>query len=144
MKCYSLRSIQAFAPWVRDLYLITNGQVPEWLNTSSPNVHLVTHDQLFANKSDLPTFNSNAIEMALAVSVDKIEGLSDKFLYFNDDFFLGAPVSRDLFFYKKLGQWIYTDFGVKTCYPGCKIAQTGNGLCNLRQDYFSHFPKKLK
>lgn len=129
---YSLRSIEKYAPWLRNLYLITNGQVPEWLNVSSPNVHLVTHDDIFSNKSNLPTFNSDAIESAMASNADNLTGISDKFLFFNDDFFIGAPVSRDHFFYQKLGQWVYTDFAVKTCYPGCHIDKTGNGLCNLR------------
>jgi hypothetical protein len=30
---YSLRSIEAFAPWVRQIFLVTNGQVPSWINT---------------------------------------------------------------------------------------------------------------
>ena len=40
---YSLRSIQTFAPWVRHVYLVTNGQIPSWLNLDSPRLTVVTH-----------------------------------------------------------------------------------------------------
>ena len=104
---YSMRSVVKFAPWVRKFHLVTNGQVPYWLDTSSSRVHLVTHQEIFENaSSDLPTFNSNAIEHNL----HRIKGLSEKFIYFNDDVFLGAPVPVDDFIYNWNGQWIYTDF----------------------------------
>ena len=30
---YSLRSIEMYAPWANHIYIVTNGQVPDWLNT---------------------------------------------------------------------------------------------------------------
>ncbi|MQT05573.1 stealth conserved region 3 domain-containing protein, partial [Streptomyces jumonjinensis] len=43
----------------------------------------------------LPTFNSHAIESQL----HHIKGLSEHFLYFNDDMFLGRPVTPQDFFH---------------------------------------------
>ena len=40
---YSLRSVEKFAPWVRHVFIVTNGQIPSWLNLASPRVTLVTH-----------------------------------------------------------------------------------------------------
>ena len=40
---YSLRSIERFAPWVRHVYIVTNGQIPHWLNLEYPRVSIVTH-----------------------------------------------------------------------------------------------------
>jgi UDP-N-acetylglucosamine-lysosomal-enzyme len=40
---YSLRSIEKYAPWVRHIYLVTNGQVPYWLNMTNPKITVVTH-----------------------------------------------------------------------------------------------------
>ena len=81
---YSLRSLEKHAPWFRNVYMVTNGQIPNWLNLENPRVKLITHEQIFANKSHLPTFNSAAIE----VNLHRIEGLSKKFVYFNDDVML--------------------------------------------------------
>ena len=41
---YSLRSIERFAPWVRHIYIITNGQIPYWLNLENPRITIVTHN----------------------------------------------------------------------------------------------------
>ncbi|OGQ83778.1 MAG: hypothetical protein A3F90_04185 [Deltaproteobacteria bacterium RIFCSPLOWO2_12_FULL_60_19] len=84
---YSMRSLVRFAPWLRRIYLVTNGDVPAWLARYSNRVEVVTHAALFDTTDDLPTFNSNAIEMHL----HRIPGLSRKFLYLNDDVFFGRP-----------------------------------------------------
>lgn len=59
---YSLRSLEIYAPWIRHVYIVTNGQIPSWLDMDNPRVTLVTHQDLFPNKSHLPTFSSPAIE----------------------------------------------------------------------------------
>ncbi|MCZ7420138.1 stealth family protein [Verrucosispora sp. WMMA2121] len=91
---YSLRSLHLFAPWVRNIYLVTDDQVPPWLEQSVPGIRVVSHREIFADPSVLPTYNSHAIESQL----HHIEGLSEHFLYFNDDVFLGTEVlPRDFF-----------------------------------------------
>ncbi|WP_231244435.1 stealth conserved region 3 domain-containing protein [Nocardioides sp. cx-173] len=90
---YSLRSIHLFAPWVRRIHLVTAGQVPDWLDTAHPAINLVDHRDILPADA-LPTFNSHAIE----TSLHRIEGLSEHFLYFNDDFFLARPVHPEAFF----------------------------------------------
>jgi hypothetical protein len=99
---YSLRSLEIFAPWFRKVHIVTNGQIPQWLNISNDRVSIVTHEMIFPNKSDLPTFNSTAIESNL----HRIPNLSNKFLYFNDDLFLGRTTSINDFILPK-GQIIY-------------------------------------
>ena len=59
---YSLRSLEKFAPWVRRIFLVTDNQVPHWLNTRHPRLTVVSHQALFPNKSHLPVFSSPAIE----------------------------------------------------------------------------------
>jgi hypothetical protein len=90
---YSLRSLDYFAPWVNHVYLVSAGQVPAWLATSNPRITVVDHQQIFPDAA-LPTFNSHAIEARL----HHIEGLSEHFLYLNDDVFFGRPVKPELFF----------------------------------------------
>lgn len=97
---YCLRSLYQNAPWLRKIYLVTNGQKPKWLK-NHPKVKLITHSEIIDAKY-LPTFNSCAIEMNL----DKIPGLSSPFLYLNDDFFITRPVHRRFFLNSK-GQGYY-------------------------------------
>ena len=100
---YSLRSLEKYMPWIRNVYLVTNGQIPHWLNMSHPRIRLVTHEQIFANKSHLPTFSSPAIESHL----HRIKGLSKRFIYFNDDVILMNKVYPDDFF--TLSKGIYLE-----------------------------------
>jgi UDP-N-acetylglucosamine-lysosomal-enzyme len=60
-----MRSIEKFCSWARRVYLITNGQIPKWLNLNNNRLKVITHEQIFTNKSHLPTFSSPAIEANL-------------------------------------------------------------------------------
>ena len=77
------RMIENHAPWVNKVFLITNGQKPEWLNLAYPKLRWVTHKE-FIPQEYLPTFNSAAIELNL----HRIEDLSENYLYFNDDMYM--------------------------------------------------------
>lgn len=44
---YSLRSVERHAPWVRHIFIVTNGQIPSWLNLDNPRVTVVTHQVKF-------------------------------------------------------------------------------------------------
>lgn len=91
---YSLRALEQNAPWVRHIYLVTDRQRPEWLGLRSPRLTVVDHTEIFEDPAALPTYNSHAIES----QIHHIEGLSEHFLYFNDDMFLGRPVTPQDFF----------------------------------------------
>ncbi|CAH0491970.1 unnamed protein product [Peronospora farinosa] len=90
---YSLRSLEKYAPWVRHIYVVTDGQIPSWLDIESSKISIIKHEVIFTNKSHLPVFSSPAIEWNL----DNIPGLSEMFLYLNDDVFLGSPVRPEDF-----------------------------------------------
>lgn len=92
---YSLRSIELYANWVRNIYIVTDHQVPSWLDTSNSRIRIINHEDIFWDTSVLPVFNSHAIESQL----HHIDGLSDKFLYLNDDFLFGNIVHPEDFFY---------------------------------------------
>ena len=93
---YSLRSAEKYAPWIRKIFIVTNGQVPKWLNTSHPKIKLIFHKDIIPAEY-LPTFNSCAIECFL----DKISDLSEHFLDANDDMFFNYPVEKQFFFDNK-------------------------------------------
>lgn len=91
---YSIRSLHLNAPWVRTIYIVSDDQVPDWLDTTVPGLKVVSHKEIFSDPAALPTFNSHAIESQL----HHIEGLAEHFLYFNDDMFIGRPVGPQAFF----------------------------------------------
>ena len=90
---YWFRGIEKFAPWVRKIHFITAGQKPEWLDVSNPKLHLVDHKNFIPSRF-LPTYNSVVIERYM----HKIPGLSERFVYFNDDFYMLRPVPVERFF----------------------------------------------
>jgi len=91
---YTLRSIEKNLPWYNKIYLITTGHYPDWLDINHDKVVLVTHDDLYFDQSHLPIFSSSSIEMNLA----NIQGLSEKFIYMNDDFIIMKELNIERFF----------------------------------------------
>jgi Stealth protein CR2, conserved region 2/Stealth protein CR1, conserved region 1 len=107
---FCLRSIRNYAPWVGTIWLVTDDQVPAAIDrrrAEQHNVRIVDHREIFRGYEQLlPTFNSRAIECMLW----RIEGLADRFLYFNDDMMLVGPVEPTDFFsdngkVKLRGRW---------------------------------------
>lgn len=87
------RGVEKYAPWVRKIHFITWGHLPTWLNTEHPKLHIVRHED-YIPKEFLPVFNSNVIE----IHMHRIEGLSEKFVYFNDDMFPIRTLQPEDFF----------------------------------------------
>jgi hypothetical protein len=83
---YSLRALEKFFPEHGHVYIVTDAQAPEWLRSSN-RLTLVDHRDLMPEAS-LPTFDSGHIESW----IHHIPGLSERYFYFNDDVFFGAPV----------------------------------------------------
>lgn len=90
---YWFRGVEKFAPWVNKVHFVTCGHVPDWLDLNAPKLHFVKHSD-YIPTSYLPTFNSHTIELNL----HRIEGLSEHFVYFNDDFFLVNDIAEDFYF----------------------------------------------
>lgn len=90
---YSLRSVEMYAPWINHIYIVTDNQCPKWLNVANPKITIVDHREILPTDA-LPLFNSTAIETCL----HRIPGLSEHFIFGNDDMIFSAPVSPDSFF----------------------------------------------
>ncbi len=111
---YCVLSICKFAPFIRNIFIITDGQDPgidedveKHFPGRSSSIRIVDHKEIFRNYEEyLPTFNSISIEHMMW----RIKGLSDVFVYFNDDFFLIRPVrSEDWVLNKQVvlrGKWM--------------------------------------
>lgn len=89
---YALRSLALYAPWIRTVHLVTADQKPAWLDTDT--VNLVSHGDIFPEDVPLPVFSTRPIEFC----VHRVPGLAEHFIYCNDDFMLGRPVSPGDFF----------------------------------------------
>lgn len=107
---YCLQSIESYAPWTRHIWIVVDHDTPEVSGLSEAlraKIRFVFHRDMFGAFADvLPTFNSLAIESMLW----RIEGLSECFMYFNDDVFLTAPLSPNDVFQERLpvlrGAWV--------------------------------------
>jgi hypothetical protein len=89
---YSIRSIVQYMPWhTGTIYIVSPGQVPDWIDTSNPlwgtRIRVVDQAEILPAAAS-PTFNSNLIEFYL----DRIPNLTNHFIQFNDDYFLAGPV----------------------------------------------------
>lgn len=115
---YWFRAVEKYAPWVNKIHFVTWGHLPDWLNTENPKLHIVNHKD-YIPKEYLPTFSSHPIELNL----HRIPGLSEYFVYFNDDMFLNAQVSPDFFFRKGLP---------------CDFANIDNIYCEGPDDTYAH------
>lgn len=90
---YWFRGVEKFAPWVNQIHFVTYGHVPDWLNEKHSKLHIVKHED-FIPQEFRPTFSSHPIEW----NFQRIEGLTENFVYFNDDVFLIKLSSPEDFF----------------------------------------------
>lgn len=90
---FLLRGIERHLPFVDRVFLVVSreSQVPVWADRS--RLQVVLHTDIIP-EAYLPTFTSTTIELFL----HKIPGLSERFLYFNDDMFpVRDAVEADFF-----------------------------------------------
>ena len=99
---WCVTSLLRFAPFVRKIFIVTDGQDPDlggMLHRHFPeredDVVTVDHSVIFRGREEaLPTFNSNSIDTLIW----NIPELSERFLYLNDDYMLVRPTAPDDFF----------------------------------------------
>lgn len=96
---HCIYSVLRHAPWIRTIYLVTDSQIPDFLQSQKPElisrVKIIDHRSIFKGyERCLPTFNSISIETMLW----RIPELSEQFIYMNDDCILIRPVHASDFF----------------------------------------------
>lgn len=90
---YWFRGIEKYASWVNKIYFVTYGHLPKWLNVNNPKLVIVKHSDYMPEKY-LPTFSSHPIEL----NIHRIKGLSEQFVYFNDDMFITNYIKPEDYF----------------------------------------------
>ncbi len=108
---YCLHALRRFAPWIRTIYIITDQQIPSTVTalqgtTFGNKIKIIDQNELLRESGvELPVFNSLSIEWLIW----RIKGLSNQFLYLNDDFFIIREVTPDDFFRSNVmvlrGEW---------------------------------------
>ncbi len=117
-------------PWVNKVHFVTWGHLPSWLNTDCEKLHIVNHKD-YIPEEYLPTFNSNTIDL----NFNRIPGIAEQFLYFNDDMFVIQKSEPEDFFVNGLPR----DMAVISPSPVfrdviCNIETNNIGIIN---DYFT-------
>ena len=98
---YNIASILKYVPFCRHIYVVADNQRPEFIDEFAAQglcvadkIRVVDHQEIFRGfEEHLPTFNTRSIESMLW----NIEGLSDYFIYLNDDFFFNTPAQVEDF-----------------------------------------------
>lgn len=90
---YWFRGVEKYAPWVRYIWFICDQEPPMWLNKEHPKLRIVRHED-YLPEEYRPAFSANPIEL----NIHRIKGLSERFVYFNDDMFIIKPISSKFFF----------------------------------------------
>ncbi len=115
---YCILSILKFAPFIRNIFIVTDNQDPKlnkvvhkYFPKRVSDLRIVDHKEIFHGYENyLPTFNSICISNMLW----RIKGLSEKFVYFNDDIFLIRPVNPSIWFRNRRpvlrGAWAFPPF----------------------------------
>ncbi|RYY76547.1 MAG: capsular biosynthesis protein [Gammaproteobacteria bacterium] len=133
---YCITSLLKYAPWIRTIYLVTDDQTPDIFHRLKgtqweQKVKIVDHKDIYAGYEHvLPIFNIRSIMTVLW----RIPGLSERFLFLNDDFALVQPVFPENFFHKDgivvRGQW--------------RPVQDRRLSVRLRDWWFKYIPKTKK
>ncbi len=91
---FSVRSAMKYMPWLRRIFIVTDSQFPpvDAAFIENGKVRIVDHRDIIPVRY-LPTFNPVTIESFL----HRIDGLSEIFLYNNDDFMHFAAVPKNTF-----------------------------------------------
>jgi len=124
---FSVESLKKYCGWIRNIYIVTDKQTPNFIDFDivhkGPQVILIDHEQILGPECCQPTFKSTSIESYL----HNIDGLSEVFLYLNDDMSVGKKIQRNTLIDPKDGiPWV--ELGVKNL--------------NFKQVKPNHFEKK--
>lgn len=115
---YCIRSVLTFAGFIRNIYVVTDEQDPnlrEMIETRFPekagSLKIIDHKEIFRGYEQyLPTFNSSSIH----TMIWRIEGLSDRFVYFNDDVILIREHREEDWFMGDrpvlMGKWLFPPY----------------------------------
>ncbi len=134
---YCVLSIFKFAPFIQNVFIVTDNQNPnvdqvvqQYFPERVSDLRIVDHKEIFEGyEYYLPTFNSICISNMLW----RIKGLSNQFVYFNDDIFLVRPLNPSDWFQNNRpvlrGKWVFAPYerllwdGIKSIFQTITLRQ---------------------
>lgn len=122
---YSIRSIEMFAPWIRNIFIVSKTPGPCWLNFSHPRLHYINDDDITPSGQEYYD-SSRMIRL-----IPHINGLSEHFIYSADDYFFGNYVN-------------YTDFFTEEGIPRYHNFDTFSGTDSSIEEEYNKFARKTK
>ena len=142
---YCVLSILRFAPFVRNIFIVTDEQDPgisadvrKYFPERSGSIRIVDHREIFKGYENyLPTFNS----ISIANMIWRIKGLSENFVYFNDDTFLIREVKPEEWFVDGRpvlrGRWVPAPLP-RALWNSIRISSTGKFLVGKSMNQGHH------
>lgn len=128
---FSLRALEAFFPGHGHVYIVTDGQTPDFLR-DAPGLTIVDHRDLIPAEH-LPTFDSGNIESY----IHRIPNLSERYFYLNDDVFFGAPVRVNDWFWAGGIYVAWSDDAPVSDEPLRQDATSLENACRLSGDWLN-------
>ena len=93
---YSMRSIFQYIPWIHKIYIIMPNQKVNFLKS----IEEIQEKIIYINDKQFLGFDSaNIFSFTFNLFRLKIFGVSNNFIYMEDDFFIGKPLKKKDFFY---------------------------------------------
>jgi hypothetical protein len=139
---YNLRALQRFFPAHGKVHIVTDGQQPSWLRPG-PDLCVIDHRSLIPAGA-LPVFDSGHIESYL----HHIPGLSERYIYLNDDVFLGAPFDPAWWF-SNAGVAVFKEAALLPDYPATQAHESAlvnasllsRAWLSARDPHYRHVPR---
>lgn len=137
---YFLRSVEEHLKFIRNVYIITNSQLPSWLNYKKERVQILSY-RTIVPYSMLPTFNYNIIENYFV----NIPDIADRFIYVSENAFFIDDVDETFFYNEKGYPFIrFSDFFNKEKKLKDKENITIKNAINICDKYFGKKPRFFK
>ena len=157
---YVLRSIYQFLPWHNHIFIVTPiidqyHKYPKFINTSfdklTKYITMIDQSILFKDKSyALNNHNSLSFETV----IHHIPNLSERFIYFNDDFFIGRYIPYTYFFNEKgthirwnkriIDAYEMDNYnGLTSTYSKWKLKSYPDTMNKRVRGYLEHHPRPL-
>ena len=145
---FSVKLLLKHCKFIRNIYIVTDNQIPNWYSKEEyPTITIVDHSQILDDRCHRPTFKSDSIE----AYIHRISGLSEYYLYLNDDTFIGnncnefsfidrrtmLPIAR--FISAPLGDNIKMQAIMGRVYP--RAASLTNAMNCVKRTYGGHHNK---
>ena len=98
---YSVRSILKNIPWIRKIFILMPNEKVKYFKSKDE----ICDKIVYVKDKDLIGFDSaNIVVFLFNLYKMKEFGLSENFIYMDDDYFIGKPINKNEFFYEDKGE----------------------------------------